>query len=270
MYKKIAVIGHGAMGEAFVAGMLKRNVVPADHIVVSGPRLDRRKEFASKFDVRVTASNVEAVAGVDVVILAVKPQQLAGVIAELRGKLGAQTLVVSIVAGKTIGEIASGLDHRRIVRTMPNLPAQIGEGITAWFPAPEATHFDLNETRIILSALGKEILLDAEKQLDMVTAVSGTGPAYVFEFMQTMVRAAITIGLPRRIARELVLVTVRGSAQYAAQQNGHHLAELFERVMSPGGTTAAAHGELVHLGFSHSLIAAIVAAHSRAKELGGK
>ena len=221
-----------------------------------------------KYGVRAIGDNVAAVRGASIVILSVKPQQLSGVLTELKGKIEPQAVVISIIAGKTIAELTAGLNQHLVVRTMPNLPAQICEGITGWIPASGMSEVELKQARMILSALGEEILLDDERQVDMVTAISGSGPAFVFEFMQRTILAAVMIGLPRHIAKRLVLATLRGAARFAERSSEHHLAELFEQVMSPAGTTAAGYGELIRLGFSHSVIAAVVAAHNRAKELG--
>ena len=266
---KIAFIGPGVMAEAMVAGLVKKEVVPAKSIVVSGPNAARVDELGERHAIRTETDNAAAVKGADVVVLAVKPQRLDHVIADLRGTVKPTTLVVSIVAGATIDKIATGLDHDVIVRSMPNTPAQIGEGITVWTAAEAVSDAQKETARRILTAFGDEVYLDEERFLDMATALSGTGPAYVFLFMEAMVDAGVHLGFSRRVAEILVAKTVRGSVDfYSNPDDPLHLARLRNQVTSPGGTSAAALYYLEKAGFRTAISRAIWAAYERSRELG--
>jgi pyrroline-5-carboxylate reductase len=176
--------------------------------------------------------------------------------------------VLSIVAGAPISKISAGLGHELVVRSMPNTPAQIGEGITVWTAAPGVSERQRDAARQILGALGEEIYVEDETYLDMATALSGTGPAYVFLFMEAMVDAGVHLGFPRRIAEQLVAQTVRGSVDYYRRASAEHLARLRNQVTSPGGTSAAALYYLEKAGFRTAISRAIWAAYERSQELG--
>jgi pyrroline-5-carboxylate reductase len=245
---KVAIIGgYGKIGSAFAKGL----TAPGTEVVVT----------------RRGGDNCAAASGASVLVLAVKPDVLPVVLAELSGKVAPETLVISVVAGKTLATIDAGLQHSRVVRAMPNLPAQIGRGITGWYAAPNVNAQSRDQVRQILSALGDEVELDREDQIDMVTALSGSGPAYVFLFVETLVKAGIMIGLPAKVARQLALKTVAGSVAYLQQDKAHE-GEHVERVMTPKGTTAAAFAKLIELGFQHALIEAVKAAHGGSQALG--
>jgi len=266
---KIAFIGPGVMAEAMVAGLINQNVVSSESIVVSGPNKARVDELGERHAIRTETDNAAAVKGADVVVLAVKPQRLDHVIADLRGTVKPTALVVSIVAGATIDKIATGLDHDVIVRSMPNTPAQIGEGITVWTAAEAVSDAQKETARRILTAFGDEVFLDEERFLDMATALSGTGPAYVFLFMEAMVDAGVHLGFSRRVAEILVAKTVRGSVDfYSNPDDPLHLARLRNQVTSPGGTSAAALYYLEKAGFRTAISRAIWAAYERSRELG--
>ena len=202
----------------------------------------------------------------DVVVLAVKPQVLESVLMEISGRLEPGQLVISIVAGAALDTIAWGLDHREIVRVMPNTPARIGEGMSVWTATPEVCETDLERTRCILQALGKEIYVTNEDELDMATALSGTGPAYVFLFMEALVDAGVHLGFSRSVAQELVLQTVRGSVDFASQFSGH-LADLRNQVTSPGGTSAEALYQMEKGALRTIVSKAVYAAYQRSRAL---
>ena len=266
---KISFIGPGVMAEAMVAGLIGQGVVSAEAIVASGPRAARVQELANRHGIRPAADNAAAAEDSDVVVLAVKPQRLDQVIADLRGSIRPSALVLSIVAGATIEKISVGLEHDAVVRSMPNTPAQIGEGITVWTAAETVSDEQKETTREILTAFGDEVFVDEERFLDMATALSGTGPAYVFLFMEAMVDAGVHLGFSRRIAEILVAKTVRGSVDfYSNADNPLHLARLRNQVTSPGGTSAAALYYLEKAGFRTALSRAIWAAYERSRELG--
>jgi pyrroline-5-carboxylate reductase len=236
---KFAVIGPGVMAEAMIAGLIRNQVTAPENITAAGPRQERGDELAAAYGIRFTTQNVDAAREADIVILSVKPQRLQTVLSGLRGHIRPQALVLSIVAGASIQNISRGLAHSTIVRAMPNTPAQIGQGITVWTASESVSEEQRNCARKILGALGQEVFLEDEAYLDMATALSGTGPAYVFLFMEALIDAGVHLGFPRRISEQLVMQTLRGSVEYYAQKKDHP-AHLRNEVTSPGGTSAAA------------------------------
>lgn len=267
--KRLAFIGGGVMAEAMMRGVFDKHLVPPSHVLVTAPRRERRAELAKQFGVKALASNVEATRSAHVIVLSVKPQVLPGVLRELRGELRADQLVISIVAGAPLAVLRDGLDHAAIVRAMPNTPAQIGMGITAWTATSEVDREQRDRAKAILGALGEEIEVEAEGYVDMATALSGTGPSYVFLLMEAMVDAGVHLGFSRRVSEELVLRTVEGSAAFA-RKSGRHLAELRNMVTSPGGTSAAALYELEKGTLRTVLSRAVYAAYQRTRELGAE
>jgi len=266
---KIAFIGSGAMAEAMISGMIRNQLAQAEILCAADPRIDRLKELQQRYGVQIFTDNVDAISNADVIVLSVKPQVLQRVLNELKSNLKADALVLSIVAGAPIRKIAEGLGHRLIVRSMPNTPAQIGKGITVWTAAESVSADRLEMARQILGALGDEIFLEDEYYLDMATALSGTGPAYVFLFMEAMVDAGVHLGFERHIAEKLVAQTVRGSVDYFTKRDDPvHLARLRNQVTSPGGTTAAALYYLEKAGFRTAISRAVWAAYERSRELG--
>ena len=264
---KVAFIGGGVMGEAMLSAILDKGLSTPQAICVSDIKQSRRQHLGQKYGVAVTGSNRLAVEKGDVVILAIKPQDLVEVMAELSGQLKSSQLVLSIVAGARINTLCRGLNHNRVVRAMPNTPAQIGQGISVWTATTEVTEQQRGWASSILRAMGKEIYVNDEQYIDMATAVSGSGPAYVFLFIEALVDAAVHIGLPRDIAQELVLQTVLGSGQFM-QKSGKPPDELRRMVTSPGGTTAEALLQFEKGGFSELVMQAVSAAYNKAKRLG--
>jgi pyrroline-5-carboxylate reductase len=263
----ITIVGPGVMGEAMLCGLLRNGLTPADHIRISGPELDRNAELEERHMVKAFAENSQAVADADVVILAVKPQRIQPVMVGLRGSIPSHALVVSIVAGTSIETLSSGLNHASIVRAMPNTPAQIGEGITVWTNSSGVSEDQMELARQILQAMGPEVYMEEESYLDMATALSGSGPAYVFLFLEALIDAGVHLGFPRRIAEQLVLQTVRGSVEYYSLKTDHP-AHLRNEVTSPAGTSAAALYYLEKAGFRTAISRAIWAAYERSQELG--
>lgn len=263
----IAFVGSGAMAEAVISGLLAKEMATADRLIAAGPREERGQALAEKYGVRWTIHNPEAVAGADIVVLGVKPQVLSHVLPELCGRIRPEALVLSIAAGVRIETLVQGLGHANVVRSMPNTPAQIGEGITVWRAAPAVSAQQRAEARALLSALGQEVEADYEDQLDMATALSGTGPAYVYLFMEALVDAGVHLGFSRRVAEQLVIQTVKGSVDFY-QHSPSHLARLRNQVTSPGGTTAEALYYLDKAGFRTAISRAVWAAYQRSVELG--
>lgn len=266
--RTLATIGTGVMAESMIAGLIRGRLVEPGQVIASHPRRERRDELARVHGIRVTTSNVEAVDGADVILLAVKPQMLPRVGREIGPHLTRGQLVLSIIAGATTTALAGLLDgHRELVRSMPNTPAQLGRGMTVWYATPETSLEQRGQARALLSALGHEIEVDDEKMVAMATAVSGTGPTYVFLVMEALVDAAVHLGFPRHIAHDLVVETLEGSAHFA-NQSGAHPAVLRNMVTSPGGTSAAALHELESGRLRTVLSEAVWAAFRRTVELG--
>jgi pyrroline-5-carboxylate reductase len=263
----VSFIGGGVMGEAIVQGLLSKKLLNNKSITVAEPRPERRKELVQKHRINVTANNREAARSCKILVLSVKPQDLDDVLANLRGTMRQEQMVMSIVAGASVSTITKGLGHPSVVRVMPNTPAQIGEGMSVWTAARAVSAEQLKQAKAILQALGKELYVTDEKFLDMATAVSATGPTYVFLVMEAMVDAAVHLGFPRHIAYQLVTETMRGSIMYA-MKSGKHPAELRNMVTSPGGTSAAALYQLEKGSLRTVLSKAIWAAYERSKSLG--
>jgi pyrroline-5-carboxylate reductase len=236
---RLGIVGTGVMAEAILAGLLGNELLEASHIVCSHPRPERRELLEKQYGVATTADNAAAVKDADIVLLAVKPQMLAEVMPELRGKLEANQLLISVIAGASTRALGEGLAHPALVRCMPNTPAQIGRGVTVWYATDSVDQHGKARTRAMLSALGREFEVHNERQVAMATAVSGTGPTYIFLFIEALTDAAVHLGFPRHVARELVLDTMQGSAAFALH-SGKHVAELRDMVTSPGGTSAEA------------------------------
>ena len=269
--KKIAFIGSGAMAEAMISGLLRQKLAIAENLLAADTRLERVEELQQKYGVQPFTSNNQAAAQADVVVLSVKPQRLTEVLKSLKGAVSAHALVLSIVAGAPMAKISNGLAHKAVVRSMPNTPAQIGQGITVWMASPAVNESQKAMAQTILGALGEEVNVDDESYLDMATALSGTGPAYVFLFMEAMIDAGVHLGFSRRVSEQLVLTTIKGSVAYYEalnEKNGVHVAALRNQVTSPGGTTAEAMYFLEKAGFRPALSRAIWAAYQRSLELG--
>ncbi len=262
---KLTFIGGGTMAEALVSRLVGRGVVACEDISVVEPVDARRELLHGQYKVHVHTTPSECLGCADVVVLAVKPQDLLKVAPQM-GRLAGGQLLVSILAGVKLETLAARFSHDLIVRAMPNTPAQIGMGMTVWTALPSVGESHMNNARTILSALGEEVYVPEEKYVDMATAVSGSGPAYVFLFVEALVDGAVRIGMPRPMAERLVNQTMRGSMDYLVQ-SGRHPAELRNKVTSPGGTTAAALHEL-EKGSLRTLVAeAIAAAYAKTKGL---
>ena len=265
---KIAFIGGGNMGEAMLSRILERKLSTREAIFVSDASEPRRLYLEKIYHVNTTNSNRSAAAVSEVILLAIKPQNLTQVMVELKGQLKPSQLVLSIIAGVRVDTLRDGLSHNSIVRAMPNTPAQIGEGITVWTATSEVSLKQREWAQAIFGSIGQEIFVDDEKYLDMATAVSGSGPAYFFLFAETLADAAVSIGLPREMAEKLVLRTMLGSSQLL-QKSEKSAAELRRMVTSPGGTTAEAISVFEKGAFSELVGQAVTAAYDKARQLGG-
>lgn len=262
---RIAFIGGGTMGEAMVRCLLTKRIAVPQDIVVSEVSPLRRELLSKEYGVSTLANNIKVIKGAELIILAIKPQDLSQVMEEIKD-LSSEQVVLSIVAGAGLDNLCKGLNHPCIIRAMPNMPAQIGEGMTVWTTSVGVSQKQKEMAQPILSALGAEIYVPDEKYLDMATALSGSGPAYVFLFIEALIDAGVHIGLPRDIAQKLVIQTTLGST-YAVQKTGKHPAELRSMVTSPGGTTTEALLRLERGGFRSVLLEAVAAAYDKAKRL---
>lgn len=265
---KIAVIGSGIMGQAIARSILRKKICTKEEIIFSDVAVDRLNEVRKKYGARTTTDSIVAIKGADVVILAVKPQDIIPVMEMLTDRLKSQ-MIISIVAGVTMNTICSKLNYKRVVRAMPNTPAQVLRGMTAWTTSESLSSKEYKMAKEILSSMGEEQYFADEKYIDMATAISGSGPAYVFLFIESFIDAGVHIGLPRNVAQKLVIETVIGSAE-TIRKLAKHPAELKNMVTSPGGTTAEALLQLEAGGFRSMVINAVMAAYNKAKKLGAK
>lgn len=262
---RLGFIGGGVMAEAIIAGIRKAGITA--EIAVGEPLEERRDALTRRYTVGATADNAEALEGADIAVLAVKPQQFAGVAAEIAPLLAAEQTVLSIIAGVKIHSLGLKLKHGRIVRVMPNTPAQVGRGMsvwTAWGDVPKAV---IEFTGRMLDGIGEQVYLEDERLVDVATALSASGPGYVFAFIESLADAGVLLGMGHNVARKLAVQTVLGSAELAAQ-SGSHPAELRNLVTSPGGTTAAGLLALEEGGLRAAVINAVRAAYRRGEELG--
>lgn len=264
----ITFVGGGTMAEALIRGLLSKGLATGSQITVSDPLQERRTHLSEQLGIRTCCSNVEAVAGAELVVLAIKPQALGEVLEELADRIDSSALLLTIVAGAKIDTIRSALGTGAIVRIMPNTPGQIGEGISVWTATGQVSPPQMEQAREIVRALGEQVHVEDEEYLDMATALSGSGPAYVFYFAEALIDAGVHLGFSRAVARKLVLQTVRGSAAFA-QKTGLHPAVLRNMVTSPGGTTAAGLYQLDKGGLRAAVSRAVWAAYQKARYLGG-
>jgi len=256
------------MGEAMVKGLLREGLVDPRQIIASHPRAERCLELENRYGIKVTDDNAEAASDATFVVVAVKPQFLGEVVNDLDGVLNMDATVLSVVAGATMSRLGSDFGVSRVVRVMPNTPAQIGRGMSVWAATDTVDEAGRKKVRVILSALGAEEYVIHENELDMATALSGTGPAFVFMFMEALIDAGVHMGFSRRVAEKLVFETVLGAAEFAKGEPDH-LAKLRNQVTSPGGTTAAAHYQLERGRLRTVLSDAVWAAYRRCQQLGG-
>jgi pyrroline-5-carboxylate reductase len=244
-------------------------MIPPAHIVASHPRPDRRHKLAERLGIETVEGNREAAQGAELVVLTIKPQVLKPVMKQLFGSLSPDQAIVSVVAGAPIDVLMDGLGHDAIVRVMPNTPAQVGQGMSVWATTPGVTEQQRQRVQSLLCALGEELWVEEEKYVDMATALSATGPTYVFLMMEALIDAGVHMGFPRRIAEQMVLQTVSGSVAFA-RDSGKHMAELRNMVTSPGGTSAEAIYQMEKGGLRTVLSRAVYAAYQRTQVLASR
>lgn len=267
----LSFIGCGVMAESMIAGLLREKIVSPKQIAASHPRSDRGAALKKRYGIKVFRDNISAAKAFkgpeSSIVFCVKPQRMNSVLKELAGKVGDDQLVISIVAGTTIGAISEALESSLIVRAMPNTPAQIGSGMTAWTCSEEIDDEHKRMVRILLSALGKELFVETENMIDMATSLSATGPTYTFMVMEALTDAGVHLGFSREVSKELVQQTMLGSVQFAIESNKHP-AELRNMVTSPGGTSAEAIYQMEKGALRTVLSKAVYGAYRRAVELG--
>ncbi|HET7173112.1 MAG TPA: pyrroline-5-carboxylate reductase [Nocardioidaceae bacterium] len=262
----MAVLGAGVMGETVVSGLLRAGR-PAAELLISEPRAERAGELADRYAVRIV-TNVEAAAEADILMLVVKPQDMTRLLEQIAPVVAPRQLVVSLAAGITTGFVEARLAAEvPVVRVMPNTPALVDEGMAAISPGSHCDESHLAQVEELLRATGRVIRVP-EGQQDAVTAISGTGPAYLFFVVEAMIEAGVHLGLPRATATELVVQTMVGSAKLL-RETGEHPTVLRERVTSPGGTTAAAVRELEEHKVRAAFMRALESARDRSRQLAG-
>lgn len=252
------------MAEAIISGAIDSD---SDAQITVGEPVAARRDALSKIKgVEVTSENSEAVAGADIVVLAVKPQQFDSVASGLEGLLNPEQTVLSIMAGVKMHSIGLKLNHRRLIRVMPNTPMQVRQGISAWTVSDDVPEDVIDFIGKLLRTLGDELKFSDERYVDMATALSASGPGYVFMFIESLADAGVKMGLPVHVARHLATQTVLGSAALA-KETKRHPAELRNMVTSPGGTTAAGLHALEESGFRAAVVNAVQAAYDRGEDL---
>jgi len=267
MLPTIAVIGSGTMGEALIKGLFRQSLIDPQNVIGADPWTERLEDLEARYHICTTTDNAAAVQDAEIIFLSIKPQVMGSVLNDIRGHVRPEALIFTIAAGVKIATIREGVGTDCIIRAMPNTPAQIGQGITVWTATDAVTGLQREQALTILKAMGEEVYVGDEHYLDMATALSGTGPAYVYLFMEAMVDAGVHLGFSRHIAEKLVFQTVIGSANYA-RQSDLHLAAVRNQVTSPGGTTAEALYHLDKGGFRTVLSRAIWAAYVRSAQFG--
>lgn len=266
----IGFIGSGNMAEALIKGVIAAGVYQPENILISDIRPERLEFLAGKYGVMTFQENSELAAQVDTLVLSVKPQTMTDALESIEDSVGSVKLVISIAAGIKVEKITSALGDIAIVRVMPNTPALIGEGASALFANEKAKPL-LEKALTIFSSVGRAVVVDDEGLIDVVTAVSGSGPAYYFLLMEEMIKAGVELGLPEDVAKDLVLQTAKGAGLLAseADKTGESPAVLRKKVTSPGGTTEAALKVFAEGNFSSLVGAALKRACERSRELSG-
>jgi pyrroline-5-carboxylate reductase len=262
---RLGIIGGGVMAEAILSRLLKKNIYSPETVLVSEPQSQRRNFWVNTYGVQVSEDNREAARATEVLILAIKPQILEQVVNSLLG-IPEKPLIISILAGVTLNRLEMGFPDRPVIRTMPNTPATVGQGVTAIAPGRYAEPEHLAVARDIFAAVGSVVEVP-EALMDAVTGLSGSGPAFVALMVEALSDGGVAAGLPRAIASQLALETVLGTATLL-KESAIHPGELKDRVTSPGGTTIAGVRQLEKGSFRSTIIEAVVAAYHRSKDLG--
>ena len=266
---RLAFIGGGVMAEAIIGGVMSARLASPESVSVGEPVAERREYLTRTHGVTAFADNAAAISGADLIFLAIKPQSLADALPDLSQSLAPSQTIASIVAGATMDTLTVGLNHAAVIRVMPNTPAQIGAGMSVWTAAADVPPAMRQAATEILRTLGEEAYVPDEKLIDMSTALSASGPAYVFLFIEALIDAGVYLGMARDMARKLALQTVLGSARLV-EQTGRHPADLKDMVTSPGGTTIAALRAMESGGFRSAVLDGVSAAYDKSQALGRK
>jgi pyrroline-5-carboxylate reductase len=260
------VIGGGMMGEALIARLLEQGIFTPGEVLVSDPQAARRDVLHKTYGVQTTGDNQVVVEAAATILLAIKPQMLTAVAGNLRVPVQATPLLLSILAGVPLARLNAEFPGWAVVRAMPNTPATVGAGITALAAGEGVSDQHRQQARTIFASVGTVVDVP-EYQMDAVTAVSGSGPGYLALVVEALADGGVAVGLPRAVALELAIATLRGTGELL-HQSDLHPAILKDRVTSPGGTTIAGIGALEANGLRAALMAAVQAAYLRSKELG--
>ena len=269
---KLGIVGGGVMGEALLSRLIAQQFYRPEDVLVSEPQVHQQQLLAQKYGVNVTSNNRAATAVSDVLLLAIKPQVFETVAIELaenddqRPEGQPLPIVISILAGVSLSKLEAAFGHQPVIRAMPNTPATVGAGVTALAPGKTVSKSQMEQAIAIFESVG-DVVEVPESLMDAVTALSGSGPAYVAIMVEALADGGVAAGLPRAIASQLALSTVLGTATLL-QQSHLHPAQLKDRVTSPGGTTIAGITELERAGFRSALIEAVLAAKERSRQLG--
>lgn len=268
MIKKLCIIGYGNMGKAFLVGLLQKQVISAGLVTVADPHQEKLDMLNKEWGVAVTTDNREAVIEADVILLAVKPQRMRSVLEEIKNAIQPHALSMSIAAGFTIGSMTSVLErpNQPIVRVMPNLAATVGKSVSGWIANSHVSDEQKKDTKQLLEAVGTEFIVDTEEMLDVVTALSGSGPAYYYYFIEAFIEAAKKLGMEEAQAMQTATQTFLGAAELL-KHSGKSPQELRMAVTSKGGTTEAAVLFLEKQSFSSLMAEALKIARDRAKQL---
>jgi pyrroline-5-carboxylate reductase len=258
----ISFIGTGIMASSIIKCITEKGLYRKEEITGSGPRLKSLEEVKKRFGINITQKNTDAAKFGDIIILSIKPQVFQAIAKEIKDSINDNQMIVSIMAGVDIETLQRELLHKKIVRAMPNTPAQISEGMTIWTSTKEIKENEKDEVKKIFSSMGKELYFEEEQYVDMATALTGTGPAYVFLFLEAMIAAGVHLGFSRRDARELVYQTTLGSVLFAINSE-KHTSELRDMVTSPGGTSADALYEMEKGSFRTIIEKAVYSAFKR-------
>src|SRR5262245_9674315 len=257
------------MGEALLSAAFGKDVLAPADVIAAEISSDRREYISKTYPVRSTGEPADAVEASEIVVFAIKPQDFAATASQLHGRFRRDQTVMSIMAGVRIDTISRSLAHASVARVMPSTPAAISEGVSVWTTTPEVDEPARGQIASILGAMGPEIYVSVadEKYLDMATALSGSGPGFVYLLLEAFIDAGVHLGFRRDVAERLALQTFIGASKYAESRSAHP-AQLRNEVTSPGGTTAAGLRVLEDAGVRGAIIDAIEAAYDRSRELG--
>ncbi|MFC1652628.1 pyrroline-5-carboxylate reductase [Planctomycetota bacterium] len=266
--KTIGFVGAGNMAEAVLQGIIQAELFAPAAVIVSDIRAERLAELHERYGVTVAKDNADLAGAADVVVLAVKPKHVPEALASLKGQLREGAVLVSIVAGKRVDDLTAVLGDMPVIRVMPNTPALINEGASGLYANAQAQKA-LPAVKAMFACVGQAIEVDSEAQIDAVTAVSGSGPAYYYLMIDAMIEAGVQMGLSPEVSKTLVMQTAKGAAILAGQadKQGESPADLTRKVATPGGTTEAALNGFAEGGFRELVVAALLRAKTRSEEL---